>query len=991
LIISLIAFWLDSIESLPICYPSLLIGLNILLNAKLLSMPISLPIQKNFDIKSQNDYQMVIHIIDILATDQPKLKSGEYWAENFFLWLKNSRWNNIKQPRRSIQRSVFPYAPLPSKVSKVAINCITHLGFDKAAIVEDYKFSTTKNDYIRLNALVFAHPSRRDLNAYASITMFHVVNGCSDSDLVNRLAETSAPFHLIHHENGFALWASSIQTGTDKKKHVLPVQIEEFIPYDRLKDVMHTYIDDIKPPRIIEVKQGRSTFKHSQFQDVNLTHLSSWAEDIRRKPLVKRFEQAIDKLWHHPLSLSRDEITMIITQLFGLLILADTGILGEDIRIYRSFFSIGEMVGRAHKKYSHFFDSDLLLNRCFDAVESAYYILQDIQYAGFTPDMLSDLYIAKIAPNGYKMIDNYDIPLSLAHRILDNIPLEYLRPQERVVADFTCGWGSFLIACQERLSRLSDSDEVSLQQCIYGNDRDKFFVQLARFGLMYVTAKDDWRIDNKDLFQEHDMQGIQASVIIGNLLFAEGDKNIKIDKDEFVINTKVDVSDDLSYKRGEQLLEYTIQQLKPGGYLAFIVPLSLASSQRGSPIRKKLIEECDILELWELPKELFQGVAVESLVIFAQKKVHADHDQSLITYVRTQTLQPSAIDVFLRSGSFTASTIVTDQTSWLNTVWKSESGEKIDCVFDYTTILPKSLWRTIEQHCYKLHDYTDNAIEFITSIKMSKSASSFQEAKILLQYLQDEQWGKRVKTAVMPKRNRALDIAYLIDPSRTLWNWKLNITREVLEIILEWDVSNAWIIEHMKSADVLLYTIQNIPIPNELSEQDCQILTNAALALKEVKQTMNAMAPAASKAQNEIDTVLRKAYHLDDSTFLRLRKVMQWQDRYYTTLDVQPDLSKANWFTSGVVEGIVAGTDKIQLWVDGFDDLQTVQIVPSMPGWMLRPGAAFLTKFPREFRRRRKIDPENIDWAYFHPQPYMYMSEEELLTGISEFFVRPPQ
>jgi type I restriction-modification system DNA methylase subunit len=110
--------------------------------------------------------------------------------------------------------------------------------------------------------------------------------------------------------------------------------------------------------------------------------------------------------------------------------------------------------------------------------------------------MLGELYAASYPRKDRKKLGNYDTPLYIARRILDNIPLEYLRPEERVVADFTCGWGSFLIASQERLSKLSDSDEVPLQRCIYGNDHDKFFTQLARLGLMYTTTKDDWHVDN---------------------------------------------------------------------------------------------------------------------------------------------------------------------------------------------------------------------------------------------------------------------------------------------------------------------------------------------------------------------------------------------------------------------------------------------------------------------------------------------------------------
>jgi type I restriction-modification system DNA methylase subunit len=954
LIISLIAFWLDPIEELYICYPSLRSGLDVLLRANLLPIPTNLQIRENFDIKSQIDYQAVINIIDILATDQPKLRSGEYWAENFFLWITDNELDKSILHRRSKQRNAFPYSPLPSKASKIATDCITQLGFDKTAIVEEYQFSTTSDTYIKLNALVFAHPSRRDLDDYASITMLHAVDGHTDSELVTRLAETSAPIHLIHHENGFALWATGIQTGTDKKQSVRAIQIKEFIPYDSLKAVMHDYVDDLKPQHVIEVKQGRDTFKNTQFQNINLTHLSSWAEEKRSEPLVKQFELAMNALRYHPAQLPHDEITMTMTQLLGLLVFADTGALGEDIRLDWAPFT--RLVEKAYKTYPHFFDIDLLLKRYSDAVEQTYNILRNVHYAGFTPDMLPDVYLASYTPQERKKLEDYGTPLYLARRILDNIPLEYLRPQERVVADFSCGWGSFLIAGQERLSKMSDSDKIPLQQSIYGNDQDKFLAQLARFGLLYTTAKDDWRVDNKDIFRQQNNQELQANVIIGNSLFAGRNR---------------------PNEEANRFLEHAIQQLKPGGYLAFIMPQSFASSQVDSTTRKKLLEECDILELWDIPRGLSQEVAVRDLIIFAQKKSGADYGKPSDTCVRTRTLQPASIDHVKSSGIFTASSLITDQSSWHRTRWRSESDQAIDCVFDYTTILPKSSWSTIEQYCYKLSDYTDQ-------ISKSKNISKNDFSLYV-------QWGKRVKLIIKPNKDAASEFLYLIDPTPTIWNWTFHMTEEVLTAILGWDVSNVWVIDHTRSSDVLTYIIQNIPIPRELSEQDCRILTNAILTLEETKWMMHSTSPATSQAHDEIDTILRKAYRLDDSTFQRLRQVTQWMDRSYITLDVPPDLSKANWFTSGVVEDVIAANNQIQLWVDGFDDLQIVDIVPSMPGWMLRPEAAFLTKFPREFRKRRKIDPTNINWAYFHPQPYMYMNEDELLTGISQHFVRPSQ
>ena len=133
-----------------------------------------------------------------------------------------------------------------------------------------------------------------------------------------------------------------------------------------------------------------------------------------------------------------------------------------------------------------------------------------------------------------------------------------------------------------------------------------------------------------------------------------------------------------------------------------------------------------------------------------------------------------------------------------------------------------------------------------------------------------------------------------------------------------------------------------------------------------------------------IDTVLKTAYHLDNTTFERLRKVSEWDSKPQITLDSQSKLANATWALGGVVKSIQAEEGIIKLWMEGFQELQTVQIVPTMPGWMLRSGAAFRTKISARYLDEDRIEPETIDWGTFRPQPYTYMSEEELFAKLSD-------
>lgn len=914
------------------------------------------------------------------------------------------------------------YVPLPEAASRAVLDSLVQSGFEEDAIVEDYRFSSTKN-LIRINKLAFAHSSQRGLDDYASITVYNAVNGSKDREIVSSLAESSAPFHVIHRDDKFSLWVS----GVDIKKRttdIQPKEIEPSIGYDQLGGVLHKYAVDFNPQRIIEVKQGREIFTH--FPQVNSLQLSLWAEEIRRKPLVQCFEHTIQTLRTHPHQLSSDTITKIATQLLGLLILADTGVFGQDIRLDRPSFPI--LFSRAQSIFPHYFNEPFLLKRYPEAVKQAFGILSSINYAGFVPDMLGDLYAAAYDQKVRKNLGNYDTPLYLARRIWDTIPVEYLPPDERVFADITCGWGSFLITGYERLASLSDINETSLQRCLIGNDENTLFTQLAKLGLLHTTHRDDWQIDNEDAFQWDWLKENQPNIIVGNPPFSGNRKQSITDMLKDTTNKEEGDGDKRRIEKANKFLEDAIEHLKPGGYLALIMPRSFTVSEAGPSTRKKLLNECDIFELWDLPSQVFEGATVRTTVVFAQKKSTDDRGKPFNTCVRTRTIQPETLKKFRGKSLFTASSLAIDQSIWEKTIWRTKSSKtQITHIIDYPTVLTASQWNEILSYCrvlggsiertrgaaigtkkkwsnypapksvqwlqnvqqimpysYVLHYTQSKTIIYPNELERPRLDSEhlFKREKVLMQYVQTPSWGKRVKIAIERRSYYVSDNFWVIVPNNSLWPYTL--TNEILAAILEWDVSNAWIIEHMKSPGIPSYAIDTVPIPTELSQDDCEALTEAVLTLE---RSTNIASQAVKNARSVIDFVLKAAYHLDEETFKRLRQVIEWDSKPDITVDVQPTQGKANWFTSGIVDHVNAQDGTIRLWLDGFEELQTVQIVPSMPGWMLRPNASFLTKIPREYRKQHRIDTNTFEWGMFYPQPYMYLDEKELLEGLSTHFV----
>ncbi len=902
----------------------------------------------------------------------------------------------------------LPYQPLPEAASQAARISIMKRDFPQEAILDEYSFSTRSKEYfIKINALAFAHPVHRNPAEYASFTVYNAVNGQSDAVLVSLLAESSAPFHLLHRDSQFSFWASAIHN--DQVEAIL---VQANISYDQLGNVLSDYAIDLQPQRLIEVKQGRDTFRHQAFRDIQPLQLSLWAADVTSPLLVKHFSHTVNILRYYtkPYDITENDVTKLAIQLLGATILADTGVLGTQIRLEGALLS--QLLQQAHTDFPRYFEPDLFA-KYYQPAEQAYKVLRQVRYAGFVPDMLTSIYTAAYSKEERKNLGRFDTPLYLTRRIWENIPVEYLPPHQRVVADMTCGWGSFLIAGHERLSTLTDTRPSRLRAQLHGNDIDPFTAQLAGLGLLLSTSEDSWNIDSSNALEWDWLKQHQPNIIVGNPPFGADRKRTLIDKNSSTERKR--------YEKANKFLEYAIERLAQNGYLALVMPSSFTGAEASPQYRKQLLEKCDVLELWELPIGVFDATA-QTVVVFAQKR--AEHHANP---VRTRTVQPDLLKFFKKSGPFTASGLVVDQSVWNEEARKSKHSENTH-IMDYRIILPESTWQTIASYCNNLEKYAEvirgaikgkksennkwkdypfpKKVLWLTGVKdvikrpffidyekavtitypndlerpRIDKESVLAGRKILVAYDPNPSWGRRVKLAIERKNYYVSDSFWVIAPKSDTQH----LSCEVLAAVLNWDVSNAWIVEHLKNPAIPERAISTLPMPSDLSENDCKALTDAVLKLEDAVKANQSDSQDVKDANQTIDSILKVAYHLDDATFERLRKVMEWDNKPQITLDTMLDQTEANWLISGIVDSIDAEEGTITLWMEGFDELQSVQIIPSMPGWMLRSEATFRTKIPRQYVKQGHINYNTDDWGAFRPQPYAYMEEEELLDEFAK-------
>jgi hypothetical protein len=208
----------------------------------------------------------------------------------------------------------LPYVPLPENARRAAIDSITKQNFTP---LEDYKFFSFGEDRPAItNILAFAHSIHRTPD-YTGMTVFNATNALNDSDLILLLARSAAPFHFIHRDGEFSLWLCPV---IDKEPR--PRVEEPHIPYDRLESILRKYEADLRPQRIIDVKQGYSTFTH--FREVQPLQLSLWAAEVNGKRLVEHFgnmvaslREGIDQRRDIPKEEKDSLVTTLSTQLLG--------------------------------------------------------------------------------------------------------------------------------------------------------------------------------------------------------------------------------------------------------------------------------------------------------------------------------------------------------------------------------------------------------------------------------------------------------------------------------------------------------------------------------------------------------------------------------------------------------------------------------------------------------------------------------------------------
>jgi hypothetical protein len=191
-------------------------------------------------------------------------------------------------------------------------------------------------------------------------------------------------------------------------------------------------------------------------------------------------------------------------------------------------------------------------------------------------------------------LQQYYTPVAVAERMLDSLPLERIRPEERRIFDPAAGSGTLLLAASRRLASMSDlpfDHRAYLTTQVAGNDLDPNANLLTRirYTLSQETvgaslpapahfSSDDYESYTKDSLVNH------PRIIVANPPFGQQDR----------------------VQRATRFLNLVTEWLGDGDQFAVILPNTFltGSTQGAKQARRQLAERCQMFEVWTLPESV---------------------------------------------------------------------------------------------------------------------------------------------------------------------------------------------------------------------------------------------------------------------------------------------------------------------------------------------------------------------------------------------------
>jgi N-6 DNA Methylase len=201
-------------------------------------------------------------------------------------------------------------------------------------------------------------------------------------------------------------------------------------------------------------------------------------------------------------------------------------------------------------------------------------------------------------------LNRHYTPVKLAGRMLEALPIERLRPEERYIFDPAAGSGSLLLAATSRLAGMRDiptgeARKEYLRSHVLGNDLDRYANLVAQ--LRYFLASESLGIAS-ETSKIADILPFPSSFTIEDYQ--------TFSTENFVIRPRIIVANppfaiEGNIQRSAAFVEQAISWLQDGDQFAFVLPSSFLTGGNKfdvSTARKNLAARCNLFEILQCPE-----------------------------------------------------------------------------------------------------------------------------------------------------------------------------------------------------------------------------------------------------------------------------------------------------------------------------------------------------------------------------------------------------
>lgn len=201
-------------------------------------------------------------------------------------------------------------------------------------------------------------------------------------------------------------------------------------------------------------------------------------------------------------------------------------------------------------------------------------------------------------------LNRHYTPVKLAERMLEALPLERLRPEERFIFDPAAGSGSLLLAATSRLAGMKDiptgeDRKEYLRSHVIGNDLDRYASLVTK--LRYFLASESLGAAT-ETSEIADVLPFPSAFTTENYQEITGEK-LAIHPRIIVANPPFAIEGNI--QKSAHFVEQMTSWLQEGDQFAFVLPSSFITGENKfgvSSIRGNLSKKCDIFEVWQCPE-----------------------------------------------------------------------------------------------------------------------------------------------------------------------------------------------------------------------------------------------------------------------------------------------------------------------------------------------------------------------------------------------------